>query len=218
MAFPKDLLTKDEELRLDLNPHWWYMAPAATYLGVAVILGLVVLITGPDGTFGDILNLIVGVAVLIALAYFGINYAKWRSTMFVVTNERVIARRGVFSKTGTEIPLDRINTVFFNQTVFERMLGAGDLAIESAGESGKETFSDVRKPNLVQGEIYRQMEQYEDRRLQRMGQAVAGAAAPAAPRETSIPEQIQQLDNLRRQGTISEEEFAVKKQQLLDRM
>ncbi len=217
MAFPKSLLTKDEEVRLDLNPHWWYIAPASTYLAVSVIVALVVLIKGDDW-WGDALRLVTGVAVLVALVYFGINYARWRSTIFVVTDERVISRLGVFAKSGTEIPLDRINTVFFSQSVFERLLGAGDLSIESAGEFGKETFTDVRKPSLVQGEIYRQMERFEERRLQRMGQAVAGAQAPREAREAGVPEQIQQLENLRRQGVLSDAEFEAKKQELLKRM
>ena len=62
----------------------------------------------------------------------------------------MISRSGVVAKTGIEIPLDRINTVFFNQSFFERIIGAGDLGIESAGEGGRENFSDVRKPALVQ--------------------------------------------------------------------
>ena len=118
---------------------------------------------------------------------------------------------------GVEIPLDRINTVFFNQSLFERLLGAGDLGVESAGEGGQQTFEAVRKPNLVQNEIYRAMESNERRTFEQMGEATAAAmgSANAGP---SIPEQIEQLDALRRQGTISDEEFETKKRDLLDRM
>ena len=76
----------------------------------------------------------------------------------------------MISKEGIEIPLDRINTVFFNQSIFERIIGAGDLGIESAGEGGHQEFTDIRRPNLVQNEIYRQVESLEDRRLRRLGQ------------------------------------------------
>ena len=91
------------------------------------------------------------------------------------------------------------------------------LRIESAGESGRQQFSNIRKPNIVQNEIYRQVEGLEDRRLQRLGRAAAGGAA-AAPVEVSIPEQIEKLDQLRRQGVVTEEEFQTKKRELLDRM
>jgi uncharacterized membrane protein YdbT with pleckstrin-like domain len=159
----------------------------------------------------------IGILWVGALLWFGANYMKWTTTNFVVTNERVISRTGVVSKEGIEIPLDRINTVFFNQSIFERMIGAGDLGIESAGEGGRQEFSNIRKPSLIQNEIYRQVEGLEDRRLDRLGRAAAGVAA-AGSAELSIPEQIEKLDQLRRQGVVTEEEFQAKKRDLLDRM
>ncbi len=129
----------------------------------------------------------------------------------MVTSQRVIHRVGVISKHGIEVPLERINTVFFNQSVFERMLGAGDLGIESAGERGSETFEDVRKPAIVQNEIYRQMEANSNR-------ARGGGPAVTQQAQLSIPEQIEKLDELRKRGVISEQEFAAKKADLLNRM
>ncbi|MGB0995972.1 MAG: PH domain-containing protein, partial [Acidimicrobiales bacterium] len=154
-----------------------------------------------------------------ALGFFGFTYLQWTTTNFVVTNERLVSRKGVISKEGIEIPLDRINTVFFNQSIFERIIGAGDLGIESAGEGGRQEFTDIRRPNLVQNEIYRQVEGLEDRRLRRLGQAAAEAApATHAEPHLSIPEQIEKLDQLRRQGVVTDEEFEAKKRELLDRM
>ncbi len=209
MPFPRHLLTDDEDLVLDLRPHWWFLAPSGALLAVAVLFGLMALIRDWPNWIG----VPVGLWVLGALGWFAVRYLTWTTTNFVVTNERVISRTGVISKRGIEIPLDRINTVFFNQTIFERMIGAGDLGIESAGEGGRQTFTDIRKPNMVQNEIYRQVEGLENRKFSKMGQA----AAPPAPTE-SIPDQIEKLDQLRRQGVLTEEEFARKKRELLDRM
>ncbi len=221
MPFPKELLTDDEELVLDLRPHWWYIAPAAAYLALALVVGVYVLASsdGWNNRVADVLRFVVGLAILVALGYFAQRYARWASTNFVVTNERVIARRGVVAKRGVEIPLDRINTVFFNQTFFERIIGAGDLGIESAGEGGRETFTDIRKPSLVQHEIYRQKETFERRRMAQMGQTFAQSVPQPAPAHgPSVPEQIEQLDRLRRAGTLTEEEFQAKKAELLRRM
>ncbi len=211
VAFPKNLLTKDEEIVLDLVPHWWFIAKASAILAGTIVFALITLFAWDV----DWLRAVAGVAVLLALAYFGLIYAQWRTTNFVVTNERIISRTGVVSKKGIEIPVDRINTVFFEQGAFERMIGAGSLMVESAGEGGQQTFQDVRSPNKVQAEIYKQMEGFEERRHQRMAQAVGGVQQPPEP---SIPDQIAELDELRKAGTISEEEFATKKQELLDRM
>ncbi len=208
MTFPRHLLTDDEDLVLDLRPHWWFLAQAGSLLAVAVLLGVAALVQ----SWWRPVEFVIGILVLVALAWFAITYVRWTTTNFVVTNERVISRRGVVAKTGIEIPLDRINTVFFNQSLFERMIGAGDLGIESAGEGGRQTFTDIRRPSIVQNEIYRQVEGLENRRLQRLGQAAAGS------RVESIPEQIEKLDQLRRQGVLSDAEFEAKKRELLDRM
>ena len=219
MPFPKELLSQDEKVALDLRPHWWYIAPAAAYLAIAAIVGILAL-AGDDNAFLNALKFLAGIAVLITLANFAIRYAKWQTTNFVVTDERVISRSGVVAKKGIEIPLDRINTVFFHQSFFERLIGAGDLGIESAGEGGRENFSDVRKPALVQQEIYRQKEVLEGAQHSRLGASIAASiqqAQPAAP-TFSIPDQIEQLDRLRKSGALTEDEFQLKKAELLRRL
>ena len=209
MAFPSKLLNDNEEIVLDLRPHWIYMVQPVLAIIGAVLLGILILDLDIDFT-----KIPAAVIVLGCLAWFGIRYMKWTSTNFVVTTDRVIHRVGVISKHGIEIPLDRINTVFFHQSVFERLIGAGDLGIESAGERGSETFEDVRKPAIVQNEIYRQMEANSNR--------IYGGGRHAMPTQQdaggSIPEQIEKLDELRRKGVISEQEFAAKKADLLNRM
>jgi uncharacterized membrane protein YdbT with pleckstrin-like domain len=124
----------------------------------------------------------------------------------------------VLAKHGIEIPLDRVNTVFFRQSLFERIVGSGDLVIESAGEMGRQAFSNVRNPSAVQSEVYRQIEANENRKFDRVGASAAASSTRTNERDSSIPAQIRELDELRKQGLLSEQEFATKKQQLLDRM
>jgi uncharacterized membrane protein YdbT with pleckstrin-like domain len=207
VAFPQKLLNDGEVVALDLRPHWWYMAEPTAALVGSILLGVLALQS--DISF---LKIVCALLLLFCLGWFGIRYAKWSTTNFVVTSDRVIHRYGVISKHGIEIPLERINTVFFNQSIFERLLGAGDLGIESAGERGAETFEDVRKPAIVQNEIYRQMETNSNRMYGGRQQA------PTQESGLSIPEQIEKLDELRKRGVISEQEFAAKKAELLNRM
>lgn len=213
MAFPKELLTADEDLVLDLRPHWWFLAPSVA--GVLLTIAMVALAVAYNAWTP--VQLVTAGLVVLAVIMLAWRYLQWSTTNFVVTNERVISRTGVISKNGLEIPLDRINTVFFNQTVFERIIGAGDLGIESAGEGGRQDFHDIRRPNLVQNEIYRQAERLEARRLEQLG-AAAQAQAPAASAEPSIPEQIDMLGKLHSQGVLTDAEFEAKKTELLNRM
>jgi uncharacterized membrane protein YdbT with pleckstrin-like domain len=185
-----------------------FLARSGAALAGAVVVGVLAL----THTSNKPVEFAAAVLVLAALGWFGLTYLTWASINFVVTTERVIYRSGVVSKHGIEIPLERINTVFFHQSILERVIGAGDLGVESAGEQGRETFSNIRKPSAVQNEIYRQMEANENRKYDRIGHGVTG------PGDDSIPTQIERLDDLRRKGTLTEAEFQAKKAELLRRM
>jgi len=206
VPFPRKLLNDEEELVLDLHPHWWFLAKQTIALVVAMIVGALVLMNVDNG----IVQILAGLLILAALAWWGIRYLDWRTTNFVVTSDRLIYRHGVLAKHGIEIPLERVNNVLFSQRLFERMLGAGDLVIESAGESGRQAFSDVRKPSAVQNEIYRQIEANENRKFDRISRN-AGAGGSGA----SLADELAKLDELRRTGVLSEEEFATQKARLL---
>jgi membrane protein YdbS with pleckstrin-like domain len=202
VAFPKRLLNTGEEVVVDLRPHWWFFAGPATLLLLCVVGLVVAASTSAPG----VIKLALSGITLATLAWFAGRYTRWATTTFAVTTDRIVYRHGVVGKQGIEIPLERVNTIFFHQGIWERVIGTGDLTIESAGEHGSETFSDIRKPSHVQNEIYRLMEENATR-------TYGGGA-----RELSIPEQIDRLDELRRRGVITEAEFQAKKTQLLDRM
>lgn len=218
MAFPRKLLNDGEQLVLDLRPHWIYLLPSVTGLVVSIAIGLAVLIgIHGNGNIKNGLSILAGLFVLAMLGWFTARYAKWISTQFVLTGDRIISRRGVLSKSGMEIPLERINTVTFSQRIIERLVGAGDLGIESASEGGRETFSDIRHPAQVQREIYVQMERNSGRDYQRMGAATANSINAGAAAGSAVPvaNQLEKLDELRRNGVLSEAEFQAQKARLL---
>jgi uncharacterized membrane protein YdbT with pleckstrin-like domain len=208
VPFPRKLLNENEDIILDLRPHWWYLAKQTAALVLSVALAIFIAAALEDGTGRNVALVAVLVLVLVAVVWFSVRFARWFFTNFVVTTDRLIYRTGVLAKHGREIPLDRVNDITFNQRIFERMLGAGDLIIESAGERGQQMFTDIPHPMKVQNEVYRQMEALQARDADRM----------AGRRELSIPEQLEKLDELRQRGVISQGEFDAKKAQLLDRM
>jgi uncharacterized membrane protein YdbT with pleckstrin-like domain len=205
------LLNDGEEVALDLRPHWWYFSKHILS-GIPLLL-LLVLAWKVGNTF---LWWVWGVVALVWAGWLGIQYLNWTFTHFVVTNSRVIFRTGVLSKHGVEIPMDRVANINFNQSIWERIIGAGDLEIESAGRDGQSKFDDVWHPDAVQQELYRQMELHAKTRA---GWNAGPAAAPAAGAHVpSLPEQLQQLADLRDRGVLTAAEFEAKKAQLLERM
>ena len=216
MPYPKKLLNEGEEVALDLRPHWWFFwKHIMSGIGVFVLIVLI-LMWRPDGTLGSLVYGAWGILALVWAIWLVTRYLNWNFTHFVVTSDRVIYRTGVLAKRGVEIPMERINNINFHQGIWERVIGAGDLEIESAGKDGQSKFSDVWHPDGVQQEVYRQMEANARKRASWHGGHAAAAAAAAAP--PSIPDQINQLAQLRDQGHITPAEFEAKKAELLGRM
>jgi membrane protein YdbS with pleckstrin-like domain len=223
VPYPKRLLNQGEELALDLRPHWWYFS-RHILSGIPLFVVLILIAAETHGSLRKWLLVVWAVVAVVWAIWLGLQYLKWNFTHFVVTNRRVVYRTGVLGKHGVEIPLERINNINFNQNLWERVIGAGDLEIESAGKDGQSHFDDIWHPDGVQQELYRAME--TNARTQAQWSQVPGAqpapapgpAAAPAPGGASIPEQLQQLAELRDKGVISAAEFEAKKAQLLERM
>jgi len=211
VPYPRRLLNEGEEIALDLRPHWWFFGKHIL-IGAAMAVVGVVITVNLSGTGADLLLKAWGVGALVWAVWIALRYLNWNYTHFVVTSDRVIYRTGVLSKHGVEIPLDRINNINFHQGIWERVIGAGDLEIESAGRGGQSLFEDVWHPDGVQQEVYRRMEANG----RRQASWVAGAAGTNAPDD--VPAQIAKLADLRDRGAISDAEFEAKKAELLGRM
>jgi uncharacterized membrane protein YdbT with pleckstrin-like domain len=207
VPYPRKLLNPGEQIAFDLHPHWWYFAPLAT-IALAIVAAAVaatVLLTGQTQTYTLIgIGLVTAIWLVALLA----KVAQWRTTHFVLTNDRLIVRSGVLSKQGREIPLERVNDLTYHQSLFERLVGAGDLMIESAGERGQDRFARIPHPARAQQLVYTEMEANRHR--------VSGVHIEQ--QEASIPDQIADLAKLRDQGVVTDAEFQAKKAELLGRM
>lgn len=203
MGFPRRLLTEDEEVILDLRPHWKALiGPVFWTIVIGALAGLAY-VTMPEGDVQSPLRIaLVIVAFVVWFRVAGLPLVRWRFTFFVLTNERVISRTGVIAKHSKEIPVETINDVTFNQSVLERILNAGDLIIESAGESGQNRFTDIRRPEQVQLEIYRASEARKT-----LGRPSGG---------TSAADELAKLADLRDRGVLTPEEFEARKQRVLE--
>lgn len=215
MPYPVENLHANEEMVLDLHPHWWTITPSMLTLALALAFGVAALALD----WVDAIRWLAAVAVIATLVWFLWRLLQLRTTHFVLTTDRVIYRSGILAKRGVEIPLDSVNAIHFSQKIWERVLGLGDLKIDSASIEGVSEFENIRKPNRVQNEIYLQMENNENRKFDRVSQGLAPhLQAHAAPTAPSITEQLEKLGELRDRGVLSEEEFQAKKAELLQRM
>jgi uncharacterized membrane protein YdbT with pleckstrin-like domain len=201
--FPEKLLFDQEVVVVDLKPHWWHFAKSAATFVVSMV-GLIWASSWDESnvleTWGGV---VFAAAVVASVIWLFVRWLKWRSTHFVVTSDRVIYRSGVLIKRGIAIPLERVNNINFHQTILERLIRAGDLQIESAGQDGQQNFSDIRRPDEVQRLIHAQIEENDQR------------SRHGVPAPSDTASQLEKLEGLRDRGTLTQEEFQREKNNLL---
>ena len=202
MPFPRKLLLPDEEVALDIHPHWVFFAEPILVLVAGIVSGGFVLALG-EGNLRKGLGIVAVAALAVGALWTILRYAKWVTTNFVVTSHRILHRHGVFAKAGVEIPIDRVMNVNFTQNVRERLMGAGNLLIESGGEDGQQTFTDIRRPQTVQKLILQE------------STATMRAHVTGTSGGTDVATQLEKLEGMLQRGTLTEAEFTSQKSRLL---
>lgn len=149
---------------------------------------------------------VAGILALILGLVLAWRFFVLRSNEFVLTNHRVIQQTGLFAKRSMDSRLDKINNIEHRQTLWGRILGYGDVEIDTASETGLCHFNSVARPLDFKHAVLAAAEQYR---------GIGGrlyAAAPAAP---SGEQRMRQLKALLDDGLISPEEYEQKRRQLL---
>ena len=106
----KENLIANEEIVFESEKHW--MAPLRDSLipGLLLIGAYLVGWFSPDsqtgivGAFGNLMNLIRNVLLIVAVGWIAYNVIVWRTAAFAVTNVRVIRERGRSSPSGSRRP------------------------------------------------------------------------------------------------------------------
>ncbi len=182
MAYPEKVLANDEQVVEHLHPHWITLVPATLWFIVICAGAGVGIAYAPDHGTARLIVLIAIVVVALALLSW-LSFRPWiacRTTHYVITTHRVLIRRGILSHSGRDISLQRISDVAFTQSLWDRIVGAGTLTIESAGEQGQESLTNLPKSNQQQQLLNRLIEEDADRRAR---------AAYSGPRQDYPPQQ-----------------------------
>lgn len=166
MAYPEKVLANDEKVVEHLHPHWITLVPATFWLIVICAAGGAGIYEHPKGHTGKEI-VIIGIIVVGAILLLWLTFKPWiawRTTHYVITTHRVLIRRGVLRHEGRDIALQRISDVSFSQSLWDRMVGAGTLTIESAGEHGQENLKNVPRSDQQQQLLNRLIEEDGGRR------------------------------------------------------
>lgn len=136
------------------------------------------------------------------------HYMNWLNEEYVVTNFRVIQLRGVFSKNVIDSSLEKVNDVKLAQTFIGRIFNYGDIEILTASELGVNLFEKILNPIQFKTTMQNAKEALEYK-----------PPEPAvAIQKEDIVGLISKLDHLHLDGTISDDEFKIKKAELMARL
>lgn len=202
-----ELLDGDEEVVLDVRPHWSTVARPVLVVAVVVIAEIAAAIATPS--LPALAWMALALVLLVGLCWLAGRYVRWASTRLVVTTERVVSHQGVLRRRWRQTPMLQLIDVGVEQRLTERLLRKGSLLLDSGGPRGAERFTDVPRPWRVQGAISRQMDLARHRQAER--DVVASAATG------SVVDQIGKLDELWRRGVINDAEFESLRAGLLGR-
>ena len=208
MSYLKKLLGENEQIIFVTRQHWLVLlgqilAKSVLALGLVSLITLIWRIWLPQ-------SLVVPLAyLLLILPLLGLlrDVIIWTSRQYIVTDWRVIQISGVFSKEVTDSSLEKVNDVKLEQSFGGRLLDYGDLEILTASELGVNRFTHVGQPIRLKTAMLNAKEKLEH-----------GQIGPGPRSGVDITGPIEQLDNLRGQGLLTEEEFQQQKAQVLAKL
>jgi uncharacterized membrane protein YdbT with pleckstrin-like domain len=208
-TYVDNLLGDHEKMLMVTRQHWFTFIQAilVEILFIIIILTIVtvLLILTPYKilAFGYFL-------LIIPFVGMARDYVDWSSRQYIITNFRVIQVWGIVNKNVIDSSLEKVNDVKMDQSFFGRIFNYGDIEILTASELGVNLFRHIGDPIHFKTAMLNAKERLEH-------EGSRPDEAEAADR-SDVPALIEQLDNLRKRGVLTEEEFQKKKADLLTKM
>lgn len=202
-------LKKDEKILLITRQHWIKLIlPIFIWLLVAALSIWLLQTTGL-------------VITLVAALYPIIEYLSWKNNLWCITSVRVVDESGFFTRYSKESPLDKINNVEYDQSIWGRLFGYGNVDIQTAAEMGETTYELIHHPKLLKDTITHAQEEYKKTAINnqafQLAQAIAATSAASASTQNIIADELHKLFELLQKGAITQEEYNQQKSRLLQR-
>ena len=200
-------LKKDEQILLITRHHWIKLIlPIFVWLIAAVLL---IWLAGNLGFIGT----------LVLALYPMYEYINWKNNLWCITTLRVVDESGFFSRYSKESPLDKINNVEYDQNIWGRIFGFGNVDIQTAAELGETTYELIQHPKLLKDTITQAQEEYKKTQIsnqaKQLAEAIAKSTAAVQPAQQMIADELQKLFSLYQQGAITQEEYGIQKNRLM---
>ena len=143
----------NEEVIFRIRPSFYSVG--TTYAGAAVFSLLAIAIFG-------YLGLPIGISLALSLVSFIfplVRHIQRNRVVYTLTPSKIEIDFGIFSKTVRNIPLRNAQDVTVSAALFERMIGIGDVIIDSAAQAGKIQMRKIPDPRKYADLILQQVQQ-----------------------------------------------------------
>jgi hypothetical protein len=208
MGYVETLMGKNEQIVIKTRQHWMVMAGSIAG-NLLMALVIIVVCVGLGVAASLPLSLLGLILLLIPAGLFIRDYLAWWNEEYIITNRRVVQAEGVMNKRVIDSSLEKVNDVVLNQSFIGRLLDYGDVEILTASEIGVNKLHMISHPVAFKTEMLNQKE-------------ALGGDEHFGPHgvigQGDVPTMIAELDELRKQGVLTEAEFQEKKTQLLSKM
>jgi membrane protein YdbS with pleckstrin-like domain len=213
MGYAEKSLVAGESIVYRARHHWIFYRAGIFVLVLAALIGAASIYaarTAPDprvALWTRYLALaFVGIGALIILG----RWVRANNDEFVVTDRRLLCSKGVLNRVHEQAPIDKIQDIAIEQSWAGGMLGYGDVVVETASERlGAFTFPLVAAPEGFRNAIWAQ--------ASTVGRAPGAVPAVSTP-TPSTAARMEELENLRRKGMVSDAEYAAKRREILERL
>lgn len=211
MGYAEKQLVPGEEIIYRAHYHWVFYRRAIGFLLLSIAAALADLFFVARNPawerYSGPVAWVAGGLLAISLILFLALAIRARTDEFVVTDRRVIHKIGVFAHETRQCPLSKVQDITVDQSFWSRILGYGDVFIETASEAGQMRFPSIAAPEQLRTAIWTHVGPG--------GLAAAGSApATGAPSESAAG-RMARLEELKSKGLITPEEFEEKRRQIV---
>ena len=153
---PTQLMPGERSIAL-VRQHWSVLAGhilgALVVIVVAIVLDAKLPTKIGSTSITTVKNVIVLVLIVASVLWAGLRILRWRFATYHLTDRRIVMEGGILSRTAETIPLDRIQNTVIHRPFGDRLIGAGDIEIESAGRDGVEVLHRIPKAEAFYNEL-----------------------------------------------------------------
>lgn len=127
-------LSTGEQVVLEVRRHAIVVGGTALQTLVAIFVAATIgwITTPSDGAAW--LDQALGAGALLFAARFGWRLWQWWVDRIIVTDQRIFEVSGVLTRKVASMPLTRVTDMTYRRSILGRILGYGDLIVESAGQ------------------------------------------------------------------------------------